>query len=93
MLSQEIASAGEKYFVQFSSKQVYQLEDSFAADRVTLRQLTKFAGSGGGISLTFDAMLLGEPIFWDAATDTLTIKCTPPNLRGQLQYRLKGNNK
>ncbi|AHG18708.1 nucleoid-associated protein NdpA [Chania multitudinisentens RB-25] len=86
-LSQEIAPVGEKDFLQFSTEQGYQLEDSFPADRSTLRQLTKFAGSGGGISLNFDAMLLGERIFWDPATDTLTIKGTPPNLRDQLQRR------
>lgn len=52
-----------------------------------MRQLTKFAGSGGGLSINFDALLLDERIFWDAATDTLTIKGTPPNLRDQLQRR------
>jgi len=92
-LSKEIAPVGEKDFLQFSSEQGYQLEDSFPADRGTLRQLTKFAGSGGGISMNFDAMLLGERVFWDAATDTLTIKGTPPNLRDQLQRRLGGGNK
>lgn len=89
-LSKEIAPVGEKDFLQFSSEQGYELEDSFPADRGTLRQLTKFAGSGGGISLNFDAMLLGERIFWDAATDTLTIRGTPPNLRDQLQRRTGG---
>ncbi|QRN35760.1 nucleoid-associated protein YejK [Pectobacterium brasiliense] len=86
-LSQELPSLGEKTFQQFSTEQGYELEDSFPADRGTLRQLTKFAGSGGGISLNFDALLLGERIFWDPATDTLTIKGTPPNLRDQLQRR------
>jgi len=86
-LSQELSPLGEKDFMQFSSEQGYELEESFPADRGTLRQLTKFAGSGGGISLNFDAMLLGERIFWDAATDTLTIRGTPPNLRDQLQRR------
>ncbi|GAA3600606.1 MAG: nucleoid-associated protein YejK [Gibbsiella quercinecans] len=89
-LSKELEPHGEKDFVQFSSEQGYQLEESFPADRSTLRQLTKFAGSGGGISINFDALLLGERIFWDAATDTLTIKGTPPNLRDQLQRRLTG---
>ncbi|CAI0748228.1 nucleoid-associated protein YejK [Serratia grimesii] len=92
-LSKEIAPVGEKDFLQFSSEQGYQLEDSFPADRGTLRQLTKFAGSGGGISMNFDAMLLGERVFWDAATDTLTIKGTPPNLRDQLQRRFNSGNK
>ncbi|SPX53813.1 Nucleoid-associated protein NdpA [Klebsiella pneumoniae] len=62
------------------------------ADRSTLRQLTKFAGSGGGLTINFDAMLLGERVFWDPATDTLTIKGTPPNLRDQLQRRTSGGN-
>lgn len=67
--------------MQFSSDYGYHLEDNFPADRGTLRQLTKFAGGGGGIILTFDAMLLGERIFWDVATDTLTIKGTSPTPR------------
>ncbi|AIA71565.1 nucleoid-associated protein [Pectobacterium atrosepticum SCRI1043] len=89
-LSQELPPLGEKTFQQFSADQGYELEESFPADRGTLRQLTKFAGSGGGISLNFDALLLGERIFWDPATDTLTIKGTPPNLRDQLQRRTSG---
>lgn len=66
------------------------LEETLPADRGTLRQLTKYAGSGGGVTLNFDAQLLGERIFWDPATDTLTIKGTPPNLRGQLTRRQNG---
>ena len=53
----------------------------------TLKQLTKFSGSGGGITINFDAMLMGERIFWDPVTDTLAIRGTPPNLRDQLQRR------
>ncbi|WP_114191886.1 nucleoid-associated protein YejK [Edaphovirga cremea] len=92
-LAQELPPIGDKDFRQFSSEQGYQLEESFPADRGTLRQLTKFSGSGGGISLNFDALLLGERIFWDPATDTLTIKGTPPNLRDQLQRRLSSSDK
>ncbi|WP_168428450.1 nucleoid-associated protein YejK [Erwinia amylovora] len=86
-LSNELAPLGEKTFQAFTQEQGYELEESFPADRSTLRQLTKFAGSGGGVTLNFDAMLLGERIFWDVNTDTLTIKGTPPNLRDQLQRR------
>ncbi|WP_127958132.1 nucleoid-associated protein YejK [Serratia microhaemolytica] len=85
VLSQQLTTVGDKDFQQFSSEQGYQLEQSFPADRATLRQLTKFAGSGGGVNVNFDAQLLGERIFWDASSDTLTIKGTPPNLRDQLQ--------
>ncbi|ADP13057.1 nucleoid-associated protein NdpA [Erwinia sp. Ejp617] len=86
-LSNELAPLSEKTFQAFTQEQGYELEESFPADRTTLRQLTKFAGSGGGLTLNFDAMLLGERIFWDPVTDTLTIKGTPPNLRDQLQRR------
>ncbi|MEJ4044907.1 nucleoid-associated protein YejK [Erwinia sp. SLM-02] len=89
-LSEELAPLGEKTFQAFTTEQGYELEESFPADRSTLRQLTKFAGSGGGLTLNFDAMLLGERIFWDPTTDTLTIKGTPPNLRDQLQRRTSG---
>jgi len=89
-LSKELEGVSEVSFQEFTAGQDYELEESFPADRGTLRQLTKYAGSGGGLTINFDAMLLGERIFWDPATDTLTIKGTPPNLRDQLQRRLNG---
>ncbi len=89
-LARELPPLGEKNFREFTQEQGYELEESFPADRSTLRQLTKFAGSGGGLTINFDAMLLGERIFWDPVTDTLTIKGTPPNLRDQLQRRTSG---
>ncbi|GAB7214046.1 hypothetical protein OS42_06570 [Dickeya oryzae] len=92
-LSNELPPLGEKTFQAFTAEQGYELEESFPADRSTLRQLTKFAGSGGGLSINFDALLLGERIFWDPATDTLTIKGTPPNLRDQLQRRFGGGDR
>lgn len=80
----------DKSFQAFTVEKGYELEQSFPADRSTLRQLTKFAGSGGGLTINFDAMLMDERIFWDPVTDTLTIKGTPPNLRDQLSRRLSG---
>lgn len=88
-LSGALPALGDTTFQAFSSEQGYQLEERFPADRGTLRQLTKYAGSGGGVTLNFDAQLLGERIFWDPTTDTLTIKGTPPNLRDQLTRRQK----
>ncbi|PSW03609.1 nucleoid-associated protein YejK [Photobacterium lipolyticum] len=79
-------------FYEFTSNQGYELEESFPADRTSMRKLTKFVGSGGGLTINFDSMLLGERIFYDAETDTLTIKGTPPNLKDQLQRRLNSDN-
>ncbi|RYU48722.1 nucleoid-associated protein YejK [Aliivibrio finisterrensis] len=75
-------------FYQFAEEQGYELEESFPVDRTAMRKLTKFVGAGGGLSLNFDAMLLGERVFYDPETDTLTIKGTPPNLKDQLTRRL-----
>lgn len=92
-LSGELPAADDGTdFYQFASNQGYELEESFPADRTTMRKLTKFVGSGGGLTINFDSMLLGERVFYDAETDTLTIKGTPPNLKDQLQRRLSTDN-
>ncbi|WP_297478421.1 nucleoid-associated protein YejK [uncultured Photobacterium sp.] len=92
-LSGELPAADDgTNFYDFTSKQGYELEESFPADRTAMRKLTKFVGSGGGMTLNFDSMLLGERIFYDAETDTLTIKGTPPNLKDQLLRRLNSDN-
>ncbi|WP_428771560.1 nucleoid-associated protein YejK [Vibrio sp.] len=77
--SQEGAS-----FLDYTREHGYELEESFPADRATVRKLTKYVGAGGGLNLSFDSLLLGERVFYDPETDTLTIKGTPPNLRDQL---------
>ncbi|WP_407546947.1 nucleoid-associated protein YejK [Vibrio parahaemolyticus] len=71
-------------FESFTQEQGYELDAQFPVERSALKHLTKFVGSGGGVSLTFDAQLLNERIFYDPETDTLTMKGTPPNLREQL---------
>ena len=71
-------------FLDFTQERGYELEDSFPGDRTAVRKLTKYVGAGGGLNMSFDSMLLGERIFYDPETDTLTIKGTPPNLRDQL---------
>lgn len=71
-------------FLDYTEQRGYELEESFPADRTAVRKLTKYVGAGGGLSINFDSMLLGERIFYDPETDTLTIKGTPPNLKDQL---------
>lgn len=88
-LSKELPVLGEQNFAEFTKQNGYQLAESFPADRTTLKQLTKYSGSGGGLTINFDALLLDERVFWDPATDTLTIKGTPPNLREQLERSKK----
>jgi len=74
----------EGSFYDFVSED-YQLEQNFPADRSVMRKLTKYVGSGGGVSISFDQKHLGDRIQYDADSDTLTIKGIPPNLREQLK--------
>ncbi|PWI35034.1 nucleoid-associated protein YejK [Vibrio albus] len=84
-LSAELPSSEDgSSFLDYTKERGYELEESFPADRTTVRKLAKYVGAGGGLSINFDSMLLGERVFYDPETDTLTIKGTPPNLRDQL---------
>jgi nucleoid-associated protein len=60
------------------------LPESFPPNQSALRALTKYVGSGGGLTISFDEKLLGERIQYNAQTDTLTVTGLPPNLRDQL---------
>nr|WP_086938121.1 nucleoid-associated protein YejK [Thaumasiovibrio occultus] len=79
-------------FYQYATSQGYELEENFPADRTAVRKLKKFVGGGGGLSISFDGLLLGERIFYDQNSDTLTIKGTPPNLKEQLMRRLNSES-
>lgn len=83
-LSAELGSDDDLNFYQFVSEE-YALEERFPVDRSSLKGLTKYVGSGGGLTISFDQKLLGERIEYDTVTDTLTIRGTPPNLKAQLQ--------
>ena len=91
-LSEALPTLNQQPFVTFTQEQNYGLEDSIPPVRTALKSLTKFSGSGKGVTISFDAELINQRIIWDEAADTLTIKELPPNLRDQLQRRLKEQN-
>ena len=91
-LSANLPTLNDKPFVDFAEEQEYGLEENIPPLRATLKSLTKFSGAGKGVSLSFDADLLNQRIYWDPITDTLTIKGIPPNLKDQLQKALKTDN-
>ncbi|NLJ91666.1 MAG: nucleoid-associated protein YejK [Aeromonadales bacterium] len=82
-LSAELGTDNDLDFYQFVSEE-YELEDKFPVDRSALKGLTKYVGSGGGLTISFDQKLLGERIQYDAHSDTLIINGLPPNLKSQL---------
>ena len=91
-LSANLPTLNERPFVTFTEEQNYGLEETIPPVRSALKTLTKFSGSGKGVTLSFDADLLNNRIEWDPLTDTLTIKGIPPNLKDQLQKALKCDN-
>lgn len=91
-LSANLPTLNERPFVTFTEEQDYGLEETIPPVRSALKTLTKFSGSGKGVTLSFDADLLSNRIEWDPLTDTLTIKGIPPNLKDQLQKALKYDN-
>ncbi|KOT15259.1 nucleoid-associated protein NdpA [Haemophilus parainfluenzae] len=91
-LSANLPTLNERPFVTFTEEQDYGLEETIPPVRSALKTLTKFSGSGKGVTLSFDADLLNNRIEWNPLTDTLTIKRIPPNLKDQLQKALKCDN-
>ncbi|MDF0535477.1 nucleoid-associated protein YejK [Shewanella yunxiaonensis] len=90
-LADELAESGMESFYDFAVQGEYELEENFPADKSTLRQLKKFSGTGGGVSLSFDSTHLGERVIYDPVSDTILIKGVPANLKDQLDRRLKSN--
>ncbi|WP_346556684.1 nucleoid-associated protein YejK [Mannheimia haemolytica] len=84
-LSNALPTLNEIDFAQFTQEQEYGLEENIPPMRNALKTLTKFSGSGKGVTISFNAELLGERLIWDELNDTLTIKGLPANLRDQLE--------
>lgn len=84
-LSEAMPTLNEKTFNDFANEQEYGLDDSIPPVRNALKTLTKYSGSGKGVTLSFDAELLNQRIIWDEVNDSITIKGLPANLKDQLQ--------
>ena len=75
----------QRDFAQFTQGLETPIEPEVQPDPAAIRQLAKFSGQGGGVSLSFERKLLGERIIYHTDSDTLTIKGIPPNLKDQLK--------
>lgn len=84
-LSASMPNIDDLDFAQFAENRDYGLEESIPPVRNALKSLTKYSGSGKGVTISFDAELLSQRIIWDELNDTLTIKGLPANLRDQLE--------
>ncbi|MDU8924583.1 nucleoid-associated protein YejK [Pasteurellaceae bacterium LIM206] len=91
-LSAGMPTLKQQPFTDFVAEQNYGLAESIPPVRSALKSLTKFSGSGKGITISFGAELLNNRIVWDETADSLTIKGLPANLKDQLQRNLKDEN-
>ena len=65
----------------------YGLSAEIPADKRTLQQFQRFTGRGEGLSISFEAHLLGSKVEFDEARDMLIIRQLPTQLRDQLKRR------
>jgi nucleoid-associated protein len=65
----------------------YGLSPEIPADKRVLNQFRRFTGRAEGLSISFEAHLLGSNVTYDADTGSLTIKNPPTQLTDQLKRR------
>ncbi|HHJ4328565.1 TPA: nucleoid-associated protein, partial [Klebsiella pneumoniae] len=65
----------------------YGMAPEFPADKRTLSQFRRFTGRAEGLSISFEAHLLGSKIEYDEARDMLIIRQLPTQLKDQLKRR------
>lgn len=84
-LSEALDEDRPKSFADFIRAGDYGISESFAADKRTLTQYRRYTGRAEGMSISFEAHLLGERVEFDQASASLTIKNLPTQLVDQLK--------
>lgn len=84
-LSELIDEQQPKAFYDHIRHSDYGLSPEVPPDRRTLSQFRRFTGRAEGVSISFDAHLLGGAIDYDATRDQLVIRKIPKGLRDQLK--------
>lgn len=84
-LSEVLDEERPKTFAEFIRAGDYGISEAFATDKRTLNQYRRYTGRAGGMSISFEAHLLGERVEFDQASASLTIKNLPTQLVDQLK--------
>lgn len=71
-------------FAEFIRTGDYGISETFAPDKRTLNQYRRYTGRAEGMSISFEAHLLGKRIEFDVASASLIIKGLPVQLAEQL---------
>ncbi|MFJ9991391.1 nucleoid-associated protein YejK [Pseudomonas putida] len=86
-LSSLIDEDRPKAFFDHIRNKDYGLSPEIPADKRTLNQFRRFTGRAEGLSISFEAHLLGSKIEYDEEAGTLVIKGLPTQLIDQLKRR------
>jgi len=86
-LSSLIDEDRPKAFYDHIRNKDYGLSPEIPADKRTLNQFRRFTGRAEGLSISFEAHLLGSKIEYDEEAGTLIIKGLPTQLTDQLKRR------
>ena len=86
-LSELMDDEAPRAFYDFIQANDYDLASEIPADKPTLNQFRRFTGRAEGLSISFEAHLLGSRIKFDETRDVLEITEVPTQLRDQLRRR------
>ena len=84
-LSELIDEDRPKAFYDFIRNKDYGLSQEIPADKRTMNQFRRFTGRAEGLSISFEAHMLGSKIEYDKLADTLTLRGLPIQLTDQLK--------
>ncbi|MQU28067.1 nucleoid-associated protein YejK [Pseudomonas helleri] len=84
-LSELIDEDRPKAFYDFSRSKDYGLSAEIPADKRTLNQFRRFTGRTDGLSISFEAHMLGSKVEFNKAAGTLMLRGLPPKLTDQLK--------
>lgn len=84
-LSELLDEDKPKTFAEFIRAGDYGISEAFAPDKRTLNQYRRYTGRAEGMSISFEAHLLGKRVDFDQDSACLTIKNLPAQLVDQLK--------
>ncbi|QTS85480.1 nucleoid-associated protein YejK [Ectopseudomonas khazarica] len=76
-----------KAFYEHIRNKDYGMAPEFPVDKRTLSQFQRFTGRAEGLSISFEAHLLGSKVEYDEGRDMLIIRQLPTQLKDQLKRR------
>jgi nucleoid-associated protein len=84
-LSELIEEDRPKAFYDFIRNKDYGLSPVIPTDKRTLNQFRRFTGRSEGLSISFEAHMLGSRIEYDEEAGSLLLRGLPTQLRDQLK--------